>query len=697
MGKKLIIAEKNSMARDIVSAIGGLKYNKSQDFYEGNEYVVVALSGHVLEWFNMQDYDEELKNWDIKELPFFPEEWKLKVKSDSYPKKKYNIAKKLILRDDITEIINAGDPDNEGEVLVNEVIYKVFKENKIAKTVNRLWILDHVPETIKRELKNAKDIKCTDNNYQEGLARGKTDWLYGINLTRYISCRTGKTMATGRVIVPTVKFVYDRDMAIKNFKPEKYKEVTGFIAKDGKGIKLTFKKGLKFNENDDEKIRKIVDDLKEKEITVIQVEEKEQTRQPKKLFKLSTLQIYCSNKFNFNPDKTLKIVQGLYEKGYLTYPRTNSEYMTEKEKEKAESIIKALKQKGFTGIAMNETKRIFDDSKIDSHSAITPTEKIADLSALKDDEKKVYETVRNRFLSNFCEEKCIVNVVDVIFQVSLYTTSLRGTTIKQQGYLKFENDLNDKELPEFKVGESFFADYKIEEKQKKKKKKVTQAELIKFFNKPFKKFTGESEEEQSEDDDTEEYRDILKGIEIGTEATRASTIAKVIKIGYIKEEKGKLSITDLGIQFIEVLLKLNINLWKEKTVELSKLLKEINKGQKTVEEIEKYAKDEIQSIISNGNNIEIPRISNKEVIGKCPICNGEVVESKKSYYCSNYKSGCKFTVWKQIAGKNISKTNVKELINKGITEEISNFNSKSGKSFNAKLILNNDGNIGFKF
>ena len=697
MGKKLIIAEKNSMARDIVSAIGGLKYNKSQDFYEGTDYVVVALSGHVLEWFSMQDYDEDLKNWNIKELPYFPKEWKLKIKNNPYPKKKYNTAKKLIMREDIDEIINAGDPDNEGEVLVNEVIYKVFRENKISKSVNRLWILDHVPETIKRELKNMKDIKFTDNIYQEGLARGKTDWLYGINLTRYISCRTGKTMATGRVIVPTVKFVYDRDMAIKNFKPEKYKEIVGIIAKDGKGIKLTFKKALKFNENDDEEIEKTLDNLSDKEITVIQVEEKEQTKLPKKLFKLSTLQIYCSNKYSFNPDKTLKIVQGLYEKGYLTYPRTNSEYMTEKEKEKAENIIKALKKKGFTGIAMNETKRIFDDSKIDSHSAITPTEKIADLNVLKDDERKVYETVLNRFLSNFCEEKCIVNIVDVIFQVSTYITSLRGSTIRQQGYLKFENDLSDKELPKFKVGEIFFADYKVEEKQTVAPKKVTQAELIKFYNKPFKKYNGGNEEEQIEDDDTEEYKDILKGVEIGTEATRASTISKVIKIGYIKEEKGKLSITDFGIQFIEVLEKLNINLWKEKTVEVSKLLKEINKAQKSVEEIEKYAKDEIQSIISNGNNVEIPRDRKIDIIGKCPICNGNIVDSKKSYYCSNYKSGCNFTIWKQIAGKNISKTNVKELIDKGITEEISNFTSKNGKYFNAKLILNNDGNIGFKF
>lgn len=696
MGKSLIIAEKNSMARDICEAIGGVKYIKEGDYYEGSKYVVVALSGHVLQWFDMEDYNQELKKWDLEHLPFSPEEWKLKVKSDSYPKKKYNTARKLILRDDITEIINSGDPDNEGEVLVNEVIYKVFKENKISKPIKRLWILDHVSSTIQKELKYARDIKNTNNIYEEGLARSKTDWLYGINLTRYITCRTGKLMATGRVIVPTVRYVYDRDMEIKNFIPKNYFEIESTIEKKGKEVKIFFK-DLKFLENEKDKANQILETIKQKKIIVKNIETKEKTREPKKLFKLSTLQIYCSTKFKYSPEKTLKIVQSLYERGYLTYPRTNSEYMTEKEKEKAETIIKAFANNGYDNIAMKDSKKIFDDSKIDSHSAITPTEKIANIDILSKEEKNVYETVRNRFLANFCDENCILNITTCNFVLDNYEANLTGTVIKKEGYLQFENDLSEKDLPFFEIGELFDGKFELVSKQTSPPNKVTKTELIKFFNNPFKNV-----EEQETEDDTEEYKNMLKGIEIGTEATRASIIEKVVKIGYLVEEKGKLSITDFGIKFIETLEKLGINLWKEKTVELSQLLKQVNKGISTVEELVKYATEEISKIIEGGSQVQIEKeISNSnknsKEIGKCPMCGNTVINFPKSYSCSNYKNGCKFTIWKNIAGKNITLEIAKELIDKGRTQKQDNFKSKTGKNFSASLVMKSDGNIGFEF
>lgn len=696
MSKKLIIAEKNSMARDICQAIGGLQYNKVEDFYEGTEYVVVALSGHVLQWYDMEDYDEEYKNWSIEKLPYFPEEWKLKSKKDSYPKRKYNIAKKLILRKDIEEIINAGDPDTEGEVLVNEVIYNVFKEKNIGKPIKRLWIIDHVKSTIQKELKNVKEISNTNNIYLEGIARSKTDWLYGINLTRYITCRTGRTMATGRVIVPTVKFIYDRDMEIKNFVPQKYKEIAVIIEKNNKKIKLNFN-DLKFKENEEYKVADVLEELRKYNVIVKDIEKKEQIKEPKKLFKLSTLQIYCSNKFKFYPEKTLKVVQSLYEKGYLTYPRTNSEYMTEQEKEKAKAIIIQLQKNGYSQIEFKDTKKIFDDTKIDSHSAITPTEKIADISKLDEDERKIYETVRNRFLSNFCIDKCVLNVEKVIFELGKYRTILSGSSIRQEGYLKYENDLSESIIPCFKIGESYLVKYEIEDKQTKAPSKVTQAELIKFYNKPFK---NNSSNDDDEDDDTEDYKSIMKGIEIGTEATRAGTISKVIKIGYVIEEKGKLSVTDLGVNFIETLQKLNINLWKEKTVELSQLLKEVNKGTKTIDNLLNYAETEIKEIIEHGKNVEIvikENLREKESIGKCPLCNKDVLESSKSYYCSNYKNGCNFTIWKTISGKKISKSIAKEILCNRKTDIIEGFISKTGKKFNCRLVIQNDGKIGFEF
>lgn len=694
MEKKLILAEKNSMARDIVKAIGNMSYNKSDDYYEGQEYVVVALAGHVLQYYDMEDYDNNLKKWNIENLPFIPQDWKLREKSDTYPKKKYKIAKKLIIRKDITEIINAGDPDIEGEVLVNEVIYKVFAENNIKKKVRRLWIIDHVESTIRNELQNAKDIKNTENLYLEGIARGKLDWLYGINLTRYITCRTGSMMSAGRVIVPTVKYVYDRDMEIKNFKPKMYKDIISQIEKDGKNIKLNFKE-LRFFENEYDKIADVLEDIRKYKIKVVDVKKTKQIKEPKKLFKLSTLQIHCSNKYKFSPTKTLQIVQSLYEKGYLTYPRTNSEYMTEQEKVKAQKIIEALKNSGIKEIKFKDTKKIFDDSKIDSHSAITPTEKIANRNQLSEDENIIYDTVKNRFLSNFCKEKCIVNAEKIIFQLDKYKTNLSGTEIISKGYLMFENDLSENILPEFTIGEEFGVKYEIIENQTKAPAKVTQAELIKFYNKPFK--NGQIEDDE-EIDDKEEYENIKKGIEIGTEATRASTISKVIKIGYILESKGKLSITDLGINFIETLQKLNINLWKEKTVELSQMLKNVSNGVMSVENALKFAKDELNLIIDNGKNIEIKKMQiESKVIGKCPLCSNNILESQKSYYCSNFKNGCNFNIWKQISGKKINKAIVDELLKNKESKMINDFTSKTGKKFSAKLKIQEDGKIGFVF
>ena len=175
MGKILIIAEKNSMARDIVSAIGGCTYNKKESYYENNKYIVMSLLGHVMTLYDMEDYDEKLKVWDLDYLPFFPEKWKLKVKKEAYLKQKYNLAQKLIISKDVDEIINAGDPDTEGEVLVNEVIYSVFEGKHIQKPVKRIWIKDHVARTIMQELKYARDIKNTNNIYQEELSRRHID------------------------------------------------------------------------------------------------------------------------------------------------------------------------------------------------------------------------------------------------------------------------------------------------------------------------------------------------------------------------------------------------------------------------------------------------------------------------------------------------------------------------------------------
>lgn len=715
MGKALIIAEKNSMLKDIVEVIGNMKLKtvenkKNLNYYEGNQYVGIALAGHIFELYDIKDYEKTEKlNWEDIELPYFPKEWQLKAKGKNNPnfpsgKEKYSLIKELIKRNDVTEIINAGDPDAEGEVLVNEVIYKAFKELNIIKPIKRIWIEDHTAKTIQRELKYKTDIKNTIGYYNQGIARSHSDWITGINSTIFISLKGNDTYNSGRLIVPLVKKVYDRDMEIENFSPEEYYELECKIEKEKQQIKLNFS-DFKFKKNQLENAKELLKKLKFTEVIVEKIENKETNKKPKKLFSMATLQKYMFNKYKIKIDRTLQLVQSLYEKKYLTYPRTNSEYMTENEKSKAQDIINSLNKCGYNDLKLKETKDIFDSSKVDSHSAITPTECIADLEKLNEEEKKVYQTVLNRFLANFCEESCLLNNTIITFKLGNkefenMVSTIKGTQIKKEGYLKYENDLSEKSLPEFKEGEIYPGKFELVKKETVAPKKMTQASLVDFCLKPFSKDIKETDEESR--DDTKEYNDMLKGVVLGTEATRADTIKKIINVGYIEDKNNTLSITPKGKAFIEILQKLNINLWKEASVELSVMLTKVKNEEMSVEEVETKIKEQMKNMIENSKNVKldvaIPDTKNsKESIGKCPLCGKEIFENQKAFSCSGYKEGCKFVIWKKIARKTITKTIAKKILTKGETDLIDGFKSKSGKTFKAKLVLKEDGTIGFEF
>lgn len=703
MSKTLIIAEKPSLAQKIVGAIGEM--TRKQDYYEGQNYIVTSVFGHLLTLYDIEDYTgENKKSWSMEDIPFFPEKFKYKIKNDSGIKKRYKLIKDLINRQDVGCIINSGDADREGEVLINLVIYKIFSELKIQKQVKRIWLEDQTENTIRKELKYARDIKNTENLYKEGLARSYIDWLYGINLTRYISLKAGTTLNTGRVIIPTVKYIYDRDMEIKIFKPETYYTLPGEIEKEGQKIKIDFT-DFKWKKEQLEAARNIENNLKNANIKVISVDNKTTIKKPKKLFSLASLQNYMSKKYKISLNKTLSIVQSLYEKGYLTYPRTNTEYMAEEEIPKVENIIKVINN---SDIELKVTKAIFDSSKVESHSAITITEKIPDVSKLIDDEAKLYNVVKNRFMANFCKEECKLNQTTITFEIQNVSNEyknqakLKGTSILQLGYLKYENDLSEKAIPNFTEGEMLNCNFKLEEKQTTPPSKVTEAELNKFFEKPFKKQEIDNDEENADDD--EDYKAILKGIEIGTPATRSGTVEKVKKIGYIKAEKNVLSITPLGERFIEILNQLNINLYKEKTVELSQNLKKIYNNEILIKDLLKTEEQQIKEIVNK--NIEIERVesnskkSNKKSktkLGLCPICHNIVVENKAGYGCCGYKDGCKFFIGKNIAGRDISKSEAKQLLDNGETGLLQGFVSRAGKNFNAKLVLDSERKIRFEF
>lgn len=698
---KLIIAEKPSLGKNIASALKASK--RGDGFLEGNGYIISWAFGHLFSLKDVDDYLGEKKKWHEVPLPFFPDYFDFELKRDRKTKavdtgvkKQFEILKRLIHRDDVTEIVNCGDADREGQIII-DIILDYSKTNK---KITRLWLPEQTEETIISSMNELKDNSLYSNLYNEGLARTYMDWLMGINLTRYVSLKSSALFPCGRVLIPIVKFIYDRDMAIKNFTSEKYFILESNTKASGEKVLLSLK-NPKYPESEKEKALEKAASLNKEKAIVKDIKTKKITKRAPKLFSLSKLQSKLSKDFKISFSDSLSLIQKLYDSGYITYPRTNTEYLAENEKVKVEKLINKLNQAQEHKLVMKNTKSIFDDSKIESHSAIIPTTKLP--QNLFELEKTIYETIFNRFLCNFLDEECIINQTKLEITVGDLTFNLNGDTLISEGYLKIEPEKIENKLPNLSLHQEFEVNFIPIEKKTTPPKKVTESELSNYLKNPFKK---SEQEELNEDNDDDEYRAILKGVEIGTEATRTGIIENAKLYKYISQSKQQFSIEPKGELFIDLLDSLKIDLYKEKTVELSMLQKEIYKGTKSIDDAILKVKDELLSITSQKDiSIEsllqassdiISRPISKEVIGKCPRCNSKVYENSKSFYCSNYKNGCKFSLWKEdkffkSRGKKITKTIAKELLKSGKVE-IKKLKSKAGNEYDAIFILKDDGN-----
>jgi len=666
--KKLIIAEKPSLARNIASALD-IRVNK-EGYMENEKYIVSWAFGHLFKLRDVDGYVGEKRKWSEVKLPFFPKEFEFELKNDSGIKKQYKILKNLINSKEVDEVVNAGDADREGQIIVDIIINAI----KTDKKIKRLWLPEQTEETIRKAINNLEDNFKYRNLHNEGLARTYMDWLMGINLTRYISLKANTLFPVGRVLIPVIKYIYDRDLTIKNFIPKKYFIVEGETMCNGTLLKLVCDK--KYNLLELEKAKSCSYELNRNKGIVKDITEKEIILNPPKLFSLSKLQSKLSKENKISFAKSLEIIQKLYEKGFITYPRTNTEYLAEEEKDKVKELIKLYSD---YRLEFKDSKKIFDSSKIESHSAVMPTLKIPDMNSLNLEEKIIFETIRNRFISNFLKEQTIINQTEIKIAVRNEIFNLKGKSIKQEGFLKYENQKIDNKLPYFEINQKIDVDFKVVDKLTVPPKKITEENLSNYLKNPFRK-----EKNQENEDDTQEYREIMKGIEIGTEATRTGIIENAKKYGYITSEKQNFSITEKGIKLIELLDLFHINLYAEKTVEFSMLQKDIYNNRKNINDIIEKTKSELQNIINQ--DIEVEKLEKEmEVIGKCPKCNSNIYENSKSYYCSNYKNGCKISLWKEANyfGQKIkiSKDNAKKLLSG--EQVVFKIKSKSGKEYNA--------------
>lgn len=330
--KKLIICEKPSLARNVANALG---VNNRQDGYlENDKYLVSWAFGHLLDSYSVSDYLERKVKWKDIPFPFIPKEFLNKLKNDEGVKKQFNILKELINRDDVVEIVHCGDADREGQIIIDNII----KEIGTSKSVKRLWLPEQTEETIRKEIHYLKNNEDYKNLHNEGIARRNLDWLFGINLTVYLTVRSGQHLRAGRVLIPVVKYIYDRDMEIKNFISKKYFQAETILEKGNVKVTLTDER----KEDTEDKADEIAKILTGK-VKVVEVEKKEVIKQASKLFSLSTLQSFLSKNHKIDFATSLKSIQSLYESGYITYPRTNTEYLAENEKDKVKKIIESLK------------------------------------------------------------------------------------------------------------------------------------------------------------------------------------------------------------------------------------------------------------------------------------------------------------------------------------------------------------------
>ncbi|MBE6160372.1 MAG: DNA topoisomerase III [Lactobacillales bacterium] len=694
---KVIIAEKPSLARNIVDAIGNMK--KNNGYFSNNDYIVTWAFGHLFSLYDIEDYEENPdKKWKMDNLPCFPEKFKFKLKEDNNKKidsgvlKQFNIIKELVNMSDVDAIINAGDADREGEIIVRLCIMNALKGKK---KLLRLWLPDQTPETINKALTEMKEEVEYNNLANEGFARTYIDWLYGVNLTRYATLKTGTLQRVGRVIVPIVKAIYDRDLSIRNFVEDIYYSISSKEETNGEVVELNSK--LKFDKKDLSKAGETCDKYNSLEAIVTDKKVKKDKMEPGKLYSLSKLQNVLGKKYKMSMDKSLAIIQKLYEDGYLTYPRTNSEYLATPEKDKIKTIINNLSKLNYP-VTFKDKKTIFNDAKIESHSALTPTYKIPDIKKLTEDEKIVYKTVLKRFVAVFCNEECLVEKTEIKIKLDEEEFNLKGTVILEPGWTKYDDyTAKDKILPNLNKGDVVNINFKPVEKKTTPPKHYTIETLNNYLKNPFKEDKAKANEDEY--DDEEDYKAIFEGLELGTEATRTGIIDNAIRSEYISLKKDVYHILPKGEYLIESLIQMEISMDKYKTSEMGKALKKVFRNEIKVEDSVEVAKNEINDVFSK-KQVSIEKDTDNgfygDYIGKCPKCGKDVLKNRYGYGCIGYKEGCDFRINGVICKRVISKSNAVKLLETGKTSKIEDFISKKDTKFSAYLVLK-DNKIEFSF
>ena len=521
MKLNLVVTEKPSVAMGLSKVLGAT--SRQDGHYEGNGYIVSWCVGHLIQMVNPSAYDERYAKWKLEDLPIIPKQYKYEVVNAT--KKQFNILKKLMNSKEIEKVINACDAGREGELIFR----LVYEQAKCNKDVKRLWISSMEDTAIKEGFKHLKDGKAYETLYQSALARSKADWLVGMNMSRLYSLLYNQNYSVGRVQTPTLAMIVDRDEEIKNFTKEKYYTVeltlSDFILSTDRIDSLEVAKQL---------IRTVKDKI---EITA--VIKKEKVIKPDLPFDLTTLQRECNKYFGFSAKQTLDYAQSLYEKKLITYPRTDSRYLTE---DMITNVVNNILGKNDFDTA--RIKVIFNSSKVSDHHAIIPTASSIkeDISTLPQSEERVYRLILNKLHASV-GYLLIENITKLIVELGNFLFTSTGKVIAEEGFTKYLKEYKAKKeevtLPSINIGDVF----DVKEKEIKEK-----------YTTPPKHFTEDTLLKSMELAGSEALE---KGAEVerkglGTPATRAGIIESLIYKGFIERDKKNLVATQKGKSLIEI-------------------------------------------------------------------------------------------------------------------------------------------------
>ena len=648
-----VIAEKPSVARDIAKVLGA--NTQKEGYLEGNGYFVTYAFGHLVGLAEPVEYGYSDK-WLKSELPLVPERFKLIANKEA--KKQLGIIKNLIKNSD--SLIVATDAGREGE-LIFRWIYNFIG---IQKPFKRLWISDMTDKSIKEGFNNLLLGNSKDNLYYSAKARAESDWLIGMNATRLMTLNNNILLSIGRVQTPTLRLIVDRYLDHKNFATKDFWKP--FIVIDNNNPDQQLKLACDLEFENEEKIQKYVYNLKNLTNCIVRREDKKEREAAPKLYSLTSLQKDANGKLNFTADETLKVLQGLYEKHKLvTYPRTDSEYLTENQIGDVQNVLHSHKLyfSEVNVISDISNNSAFNNGKVTDHHAVIPTNIVPDnniLSRLSEKERNLYDLVITRFYQRFspdCQKEKVV--LTTYLEGESFTYS--QTTEVYKGWKMYNVEKDDKITFPILIKDQdkkTILEHSYSKHQTQPKKIHTEASLLSAMETAGKEIENEDLKEQ------------LKGKGLGTPATRSGIIEILIKRSFIIRKGKQLIPTTTGIDLIEKVRdhKISIPEWTAaQEYELYKVETGENSYPGYIDNIKNIVRNIIQEL--DGIKIEKPVVESK-AIGSCPKCQkGDIIEGKKGYGCSGYKDGCNFVVWKEIAGKKISLSIAKTLIEKRRTKK----------------------------